>query len=88
MLKGEEGRYRDSLPNGGPLDWNPSSDRSPDYMSQAIKDAMNKTASRRVKLEIQLDHIHEVMMKQEGAENLLKLAQAEQIIADTILKIR
>ena len=90
MLKGEEGRYRENLPEGGPgpLCWNPKDTRSPGYMSPVVKDAMDKTAARREKLESQLDHIHEVMMKQEGAENMLKLAQAQQIIADTIPKIR
>lgn len=42
--------------------------------------ALDNQQARFEKLGQQLDHIHDAMMKQDGAENLLKLAQAEMII--------
>lgn len=44
------------------------------------KKALDIQQARFEKLGKQLDHIHDEMMKQDGAENLLKLAQAEMII--------
>ena len=44
------------------------------------KKALDNQQARFEKLGQQLDHIHDAMMKQDGAENLLKLAQAEMII--------
>ena len=42
--------------------------------------ALDNQQARFEKLGQQLDHIHDAMMKQDGAENLLKLAQTEMII--------
>lgn len=42
--------------------------------------ALDNQQARIEKLGQQLDHIHDAMMKQEDAENLLNLAQAEMII--------
>lgn len=58
------------------------------YLNPEVKKAIDKAADRQEKLEKQLDHINNVIMSQDGAENLLKLAQAQDIIMQTKLKAR